>query len=141
MMYNLSLLIVMALLVMAASTPTPRPTVTPTESPTTRQITGQWSPIDPKGIVAQNATKYAVSIAYPSTATKYKVLTARGRAYLGGVYDLNVAVTFVRNKTCSVHNYVVQRYDGGRLQPYTYSLISKTALTSQKCKSTRDMIQ
>ena len=132
MMYNLSLLIVMALLVMAASTPTPRPTVTPTESPTTRQITGQWSPIDPKGIVAQNATKYAVSIAYPSTATKYKVLTARGRAYLGGVYDLNVAVTFVRNKTCSVHNYVVQKYDGGKPQPY--SLISKTALTSQKCK-------
>ena len=132
MMYNLSLLIVMALLAMAASTPTPAPTVTPTENPTTMPLLGGWSPIDPKGIDAQNATKYAVSIAYPSTATKYKVLSARKRAYLRGLYDLNVAVTFTRNKTCSVHNYEVQQYDGGKPQPY--ELLSKTALTSQKCK-------
>jgi hypothetical protein len=135
MMYNLSLLIAMALLVMAASTPTPRPTVTPTEHPTTIQIVGQFSPIDPKGIDAQNATKYAVSIAYPSTPTKYKVLTARVRAYLGGIYDLNVAVTFTRNKTCSVHNYLVQKaWEAWEVMPQPYSLLSKTALTSQKCK-------
>jgi ribulose 1,5-bisphosphate carboxylase large subunit-like protein len=136
MMYNLSLLIVMALLVMAASTPTPAPTASPTEHPTEQdRITGQFSPIDPKGIDAQNATKYAVSIAYPSTSTKYKVLTARVRAYLGGIYDLNVAVTFTRNKTCSVHNYLVQKaWEAWEVIPQPYSLISKTALTSQKCK-------
>ena len=133
MMCNLSLLIVMALLAMAASTPTPRPTAPPTEHPTSKPPTqGDFNPIDPKGIDAQNATKYAVSIAYPSTATKYKVLSARKRAYLRGLYDLNVAVTFTRNKTCSVHNYVVLQYDVGQPQPY--ELLSKTALTSEKCK-------
>ena len=140
MMCNLSLLIVMALLAMAASTPTPRPTAPPTENPTTMPLLGGWISIDPADMRAQNATKYAVSIAYPKTPTKYKVFTARYRAYLGYIYDLNVAVTFTKKKTCSVHNYVVLQNSGGMPQPYSYSLISKTALTSQKCKSTRDMI-
>ena len=136
MMYNLTLLLVMALLVIAASTPTPRPTAPPTEHPTSKPPTqGDFNPIDPKGIDAQNATKYAVSIAYPSTATKYKVLSARVRAYLGGIYDLNVAVTFTKKKTCSVHNYVVQKaWEAWEVMPQPYSLISKTALTSQKCQ-------
>ena len=133
MMFNLSLLIVMALLVMAASFPILAPTAAPTERPTTAYpVTGQYSPIDPKGIEAQNAAKYAVSIAYPSTPTKYKVLVARVRAYLGGQYDLNVAVTFTKTKSCSVHHYVVVQAD--KDIPGGYSLISKEALTSQKCK-------
>ena len=133
MMYNLSLLIVMALLVMAASTPTPGPTAFPTEGPTTRQRTGGYFPIDSADIRAQNATKYAVSITYPSTRTKYKVLTARAKAYyLGAVFDLTVAVTFTRNKTCSVHNYEVLK--PFQDIPQIYELLSKTALTSQKCK-------
>ena len=144
MTYNLSLLIVMALLVMAASFPIPPPTRAPTERPTTLPVTGGFLTIDPKGISAQNATKYAVSIAYPSTPTKFKVLTARTRAYLGLLYDLNVAVTFTRNRTCSVHNYqVIQDNDYNGIQG-SYSLFSTTALTSQKCKckwATRDMIQ
>jgi hypothetical protein len=133
MMYNLSLLIAMALLVfMAASTPTPGPTVTPTENPTTMPLIGGYYSIDPRDIGAQNAAKYAVSVAYPSTPTKFKVLTARERASLGLAYDLNVAVTFTRNKTCSVHNYEVRKTFMDIPQPY--SLLSKTALTSQKCK-------
>ena len=133
MMYNLSLLIVMALLAMAASTPTPRPTAPPTEHPTSKPPTqGDFNPIDPKGIDAQNATKYAVSIAYPKTPTKFKVLTARHRASIGDGYDLNVAVTFIKKKTCSVHNYEVRKTFMDIPQPY--ELLSKTALTSEKCK-------
>jgi hypothetical protein len=132
MMYNLSLLIVMALLVMAASTPTPRPTVTPTEHPTAMPLIGGYYSIDPRDINAQNAAKYAVSIAYPKTPTKFKVLTAREKASLGLQYDLNVAVTFTRNKTCSVHNYEVRKTFMNIPQPY--ELLSTTALTSQKCK-------
>ena len=132
MMCNLSLLIVMALFAMAASTPTPRPTAPPTENPTTMPLLGGWISIDPADMRAQNATKYAVSIAYPKTPTKYKVLTARYRAYLGYIYDLNVAVTFTKKKTCSVHNYEVRKTFMNIPQPY--ELLSTTALTSQKCK-------
>ena len=137
MMYNLTLLLVMALLVIAASTPTPRPTAPPTEHPTLKPpTTGGYYPIDPRDIGAQNATRYAVSIAYPKTPTKFKVLTARHRASIGDGYDLNVAVTFIKKKTCSVHNYEVRKTFMDIPQPY--ELLSKTALTSQKCKSTRD---
>ena len=124
----------MALLVMAASFPILEPTAFPAEHPTTAYpVTGGYSTIDPKDITAQNAAKYAVSIAYPSTQTKYKVLTASVRAYLGGQYDLNVAVTFTKTKSCSVHNYKVQQTYRDIPQP-NYSLIRKEALTSQKCK-------
>jgi hypothetical protein len=59
-----------------------------------------------------------------------KVVTAKMQVVAGYKYDMNVAVTFKGNKSCSMQNYVVWQLP--TLAP-TYELVSKTAMTEIRC--------
>ena len=59
-----------------------------------------------------------------------KVVTAKMQVVAGYKYDMNVAVTFRGNKSCSMQNYVV--WEMPTLTP-TYELVSKTAMTAIRC--------
>ena len=97
-------------------------------------FSGGWSILDPKDAEAKKAAKYAVSVTYPAAKTSMKVVAARVQVVNGYNYDMNVAVTFIANRSCSMQNYVVWKSGDPRLTS-PYSLTSKKALTSQKCRS------
>ena len=60
-----------------------------------------------------------------------KVVTARMQVVAGYKYDMNVAVTFRANKSCSMQNYVVWQMPTQTMA--TYQLMSKKALTAMRC--------
>ena len=97
-------------------------------------LSGGWSTQDPKNIEVRKAARYAVSVSYPTGTISAKVVTAKSQVVSGYSYDLNVAVTFVGNKSCSMQNYVVWKV-GDPKAPSPYKLVSKRALTSQLCPS------
>lgn len=97
-------------------------------------LLGGWSTQDPKNIEVRKAARYAVSVSYPTGTISAKVVTAKSQVVSGYTYDLNVAVTFVGNKSCSMQNYVVWKV-GDPKAPSPYKLVSKRALTSQLCPS------
>lgn len=141
MNFVLSFLLATAFLFMAVSqdidVPTNSTTIAPspfpTPAPTKVYIVGGYSTLDPKDLEAKKAAKYAVSVTYPAVRATIKVMTASCQVVSGWNYDVNVAVTFTVNKTCSVHNYVVYKdFDTRVTQPY--KLKSATPLPSLKCK-------
>ena len=95
-------------------------------------LSGGWSTQDPKNIEVRKAARYAVSVSYPTGTISAKVVTAKSQVVSGYSYDLNVAVTFIGNKSCSMQNYVVWKV-GDPKAPSPYKLVSKKALTSQLC--------
>ena len=97
-------------------------------------LSGGWSTQDPKNIEVRKAARYAVSVSYPTGTISAKVVTAKSQVVSGYSYDLNVAVTFIGNKSCSMQNYVVWKV-GDPKAPSPYKLVSKRALTSQLCPS------
>ena len=97
-------------------------------------LVGGWSILDPKDAEAKKAGRYAVSTTYPSGKTTMRVVSAKCQIVSGWNYDLNVAVTFIGNRSCSMQNYVVWKV-GDPNAPSPYKVTKQTALTSQKCKS------
>lgn len=95
-------------------------------------LSGGWSTQDPKNIEVRKAARYAISVSYPTGTISAKVVTAKSQVVSGYTYDLNVAVTFIGNKSCSMQNYVVWKV-GDPKAPTPYKLLSKKALTSQEC--------
>lgn len=59
-----------------------------------------------------------------------KVVTAKKQVVAGYQYDMNVAVTYRANKTCSMQNYVVWQLP---TVTATYQLMSNKALTEMRC--------
>ena len=90
--------------------------------------------MDPKDAEAKKAAKYAVSVTYPEGKTSMKVVAAKVQMVAGMNYDMDIAVTFIANRSCSMQNYVVWKSGVTGLSS-PYSLTSKKALTSQKCRS------
>ena len=98
-------------------------------------ILGGWGPLDVKNGDAKLAALYAVSKTYPSTRTSIKIVTGRVQVVGAYKYDMNVAVTILGSRrSCSMQNYVVVS-SGNYPQTSTYTLLSNTPLTTQKCRS------
>lgn len=95
-------------------------------------LSGGWSTQDPNNIEVRKAARYATSVSYPTGTISSNVVTAKSQVVAGNTYDLNVAVTFIGNKSCSMQNYVVWKV-GDPKAPTPYKLASKKALTSQLC--------
>jgi hypothetical protein len=95
---------------------------------------GGYFPVDPTDAGAVDAAKYAVSTVFPSATTSIKITAAKGQIVNGMKYDLDVAVTFNGDESCSMHNFVVLAIRlRNKASPYT--LMSNKALTSQECES------
>jgi hypothetical protein len=95
---------------------------------------GGYFAVDPTDAGAVDAAKYAVSTVFPSDTTSIKITAAKGQVINGMKYDLDVAVTFNGDKSCTMHNFVVLAITlRNKASPYT--LLSNKALTSQKCES------
>jgi hypothetical protein len=132
MNFVLSFLLAAAFLLMAVSQDVPN-TIAPSPSPTTAYNVGGYSTLDPKDLEAKKAAKYAVTKSYPGVRATIRVMTASCQVVSGWNYNMNVAVTFAVNKSCSMHNYVVYRdFDTRVTQPY--KLKSATPLPLLKCK-------
>ena len=92
--------------------------------------------MDPKLAAVKDAAKYAVSLTYPSSKTGIKVVRARYQTVQGYNYDMDVAVTYVGNRSCSMQNYLVYASLATPTNVVvTYKLRSWTPLPSQKCRS------
>ena len=91
--------------------------------------------MDPKLAAVKDAAKYAVSLTYPSSKTAIKVVRARRQTVNGYNYDMDVAVTYIGNRSCSMQNYMVYSSFGTPPNAVTYNLKSWTPLPSQKCRS------
>ena len=89
--------------------------------------------MDPRDAEAKKAAKYAVSVTYPSGTTSMKIIAAQRQMVSGWNYDLNLAVTFLGNRSCSMQNFVVWKQGDPKATP-PYKLTSKMALTTQTCK-------
>ena len=95
-----------------------------------------WSTLDPKNADAKKAAMYAVSVTYPSAKTAIKIVTVKVQVVSGYKYDMNIVVTLLgSSRSCSMQNYVVLSSGDILLKGSTYTLVSKTALTSRKCRS------
>lgn len=94
---------------------------------------GGYFLVDPTDAGAVDAAKYAVSILFPSNTTSIMITAAQGQVVNGMKYDLDVAVTFNGDESCSMHNFVVLAIRlRNKASPYT--LMSNNALTSQECE-------
>lgn len=93
---------------------------------------GGYFPVAPTDAGAVDAAKYAVSVLFPSDTRSIKITAAKGQVVRGMKYDLDVAVTFDGDKSCSMHNFVVVAISL-RNEASPYTLISNKALTSQVC--------
>lgn len=95
---------------------------------------GGYFPVSTTDAGALDAAKYAVSVLFPSDTTSVKITAAKGQVINGMKYDLDVAVTFIGDESCSMHNFVVLAIRlRNKASPYT--LMSNKALTSQECES------
>ena len=91
---------------------------------------GGYNTADPKSATVRKAAKFGISQTYQAGTTTFKILTAKMQVVAGYKYDMNVAVTFKGNKSCSMQNYVVWQLP---TVTATYQLVSKTALTAMRC--------
>lgn len=93
-------------------------------------FSGGYNTVAANSTTVRRAARYGVSQTYPVGTTTMKVVTAKMQVVAGYKYDMNVAVTFKGNKSCSMQNYVV--WEMPTLTP-TYQLMSKTAMTEIRC--------
>jgi hypothetical protein len=81
-----------------------------------------------------NAANYAVSLLFPKDKTSFKIVKATGQSAGGMNYNLDVTVTFTKDGTRSLHNFVVVAITlRGKASPYT--LIGYKRLYLQEEKS------
>lgn len=123
MNFSLSLLVAMALFIMATAQvgcqPKP-PAPDPTGAPSPANLE------DPKVLAA---VEFAVSDAYEMETTTYKVLSGTEQVVSGTIYNLDVAVTETSDGYCTVFNYVIL----SAANPTRYELQGATELTDREC--------
>ena len=119
MNFTLSLLVAMALFIMASAQEVgcqPKP-----------PLTGEPYPANPTDPDVMSAVDFAVADSYDMETTTYTILSGTEQVVNGKNYNLNVAVTETSDGYCTVFNYVV--YAVG--DPAEYELKSATELDQQ----------
>lgn len=78
----------------------------------------------------KKAARYGVSQTFPPGRTTHRIVKAKMQVVAGYKYDMNVAVTFIANRSCSMQNYVVWQMPTATP---TYELVSNKAMTATRC--------
>jgi hypothetical protein len=94
-------------------------------------FSGGYSTADINSVAVKKAARFGVSQTYPPGKTTHRTVTAKMQVVAGYKYDMNVAVTFIANRSCSMQNYVV--WQMATATP-TYQLVSKKAMTARCTK-------
>ena len=122
MNFSISLLVAMALFIMATAKLIP---YVPAK-------VGAPFPVDPEDPNVLVAADFAVAKSYDLDATSHTVLSATKQIVAGTNYDLTVAVTETSDGHCTVFNYAVYvTSDPASTTPYV--LNKSTELTDQQC--------
>lgn len=121
MNFSLSLLVTMALFIMATAQETgcqPKP-----------PSTGEPFPADLQDPRVLAAAEFAVADSYEMESTTYTIITGTEQTVSGTTFNLDVAVTETSDGFCTVFNYVVI----AKGDPAEYELQSSDELLDREC--------